>query len=152
MGRVLWRISEFKDLSGIGGTVVSGRWHHKGRPIVYLADCPATALLEILVNLEIDLDELPETFTLLRVELHSDASERDARDVLPVEWNNHLAVTRQFGDDWLRKADTLLLQVPTAIVPHNSNFLFNPLHPDAGHVELTHFEFPVDPRLFRSAR
>ncbi|WP_425283457.1 RES domain-containing protein [Halomonas daqiaonensis] len=37
-------------MAGIGGTVTAGRWHHKGRPIVYLSDCPATSLLEVLVN------------------------------------------------------------------------------------------------------
>ncbi|WP_444984389.1 RES family NAD+ phosphorylase [Halomonas mongoliensis] len=65
----LWRISQFEDLSGIGGTMVPGRWHHKGRPIVYLGDSPALCLLEILVHLEASADELPEAFSLLRASL-----------------------------------------------------------------------------------
>ncbi|PXX98309.1 RES family NAD+ phosphorylase [Halomonas sp. LBP4] len=52
-GRGVWRISNFKDFSSIGGTMVSGRWHHRGHPVVYLADCPATALLEVLVHFEL---------------------------------------------------------------------------------------------------
>jgi len=146
--QTLWRISNFKDLSGIGGTQVAGRWHHKGRPVVYLADCPATALLEVLVHFELSLDELPEAFTLLRVDLPQIASVRDARGSLPAQWSDEPATTRGIGDAWLKEAKTLLLQVPTVIVPHNCNYLFNPLHPDAAKVTLTHFEFPPDPRLF----
>ncbi|MFG6665971.1 RES family NAD+ phosphorylase [Halomonas sp. HNIBRBA4712] len=150
MSRVFWRISAFKDLSGLGGTVVSGRWHHKGRPIVYLADCPATALLEVLVHMEIDLEELPDTFTLLKVELPDDVSAQDARTNLPEGWFENTGLTRRIGDEWLEDARTLLLQVPTAIVPHNSNFLFNPLHAEAASARLTHFDFPLDSRLFRA--
>ena len=43
----LWRISDFADLAGEGGLLVSGRWHSRGRRIVYLSDHPATALIEI---------------------------------------------------------------------------------------------------------
>lgn len=146
--RTLWRISNFKDLSGIGGTKVAGRWHHKGRPVVYLADCPATALLEVLVHFELSLDELPETFTLLRVELPQDASVQDARASLPAQWSKASAVTRRIGDTWLKETKTLLLQIPTVLVPHNCNYVFNPLHPDAAKAKLTHLEFPLDSRLF----
>lgn len=150
-GKILWRISNFTDLSGTGGIRVSGRWHHRGRPVVYLADCPATALLEVLVHFELSMDELPEAFTLLRVELPKDVSERDLGGDLPANWSEDNTVTRHMGDAWLKEAETLLLKVPTVIVPHNCNYLFNPLHSDAARVELIHFEFPVDPRLFPSA-
>src|ERR1700753_1353070 len=34
---ILWRISRHRDLSGIGGLKASGRWHHAGHVILYLA-------------------------------------------------------------------------------------------------------------------
>ena len=52
------------------------------------------------------------------------------------------------GDGWLASSESLLLQVPTAIVPENCNFIFNPLHPEASLAKLTSFEFPADKRLF----
>jgi len=45
----LWRISNYADLSGAGGLQAAGRWHTRGKRIVYLADHPASALLEMLV-------------------------------------------------------------------------------------------------------
>lgn len=146
--RVLWRISNFKDLSGIGGTKVSGRWHTKGHPVVYLADWPATSLLEVLVHLELSMDELPEHFTLLRVELPDSISIIDGHDHLNEDWQMDVLATRKIGDRWLEGEESLLYRVPTAIVPANCNYLFNPLHPDAASAKLTAFKFPADKRLF----
>jgi len=46
----LWRISNYADLSGGGGLQAAGRWHTRGKRIVYLADHPASAVLEMLVH------------------------------------------------------------------------------------------------------
>lgn len=146
--RVLWRISNYKDLSGIGGTKISGRWHTKGRPIVYLADWPATSLLEVLVHMELTIQELPESFTLLRVELPESASVIDGRDQLRDDWSQDVLATRKMGDDWLRGKGSLLYQVPTAIVPADCNYLFNPTHPGAATAKFSVFDFPADRRLF----
>jgi len=59
----LWRISKFADLSGKGGELVSGRWHNKGHPIVYCADHPSTALLEMIVHM--NPANIPESYQLL---------------------------------------------------------------------------------------
>jgi hypothetical protein len=61
----LWRISKFADLTGKGGEVVSGRWHEKGNPIVYCADHPSTALLEMIVHL--NPANIPDKYQLLKV-------------------------------------------------------------------------------------
>jgi RES domain-containing protein len=56
----LWRISNHTALEGTGGLLASGRWHSKGRPIIYCAPDPSTALLEVLVHTgEIDLTDAP---------------------------------------------------------------------------------------------
>lgn len=62
----LWRISRFADLDGRGGEVASGRWHRKGHRIVYCADHPSTALLEMLVHL--DPDNIPSNYQLLKID------------------------------------------------------------------------------------
>jgi RES domain-containing protein len=66
----LWRISNYADLSGIGGLKAAGRWHSQGRQIVYLANHPASALLEMLVHMDRDLN--PPTYQLLRVVVPSE--------------------------------------------------------------------------------
>jgi RES domain-containing protein len=47
---VLWRISRHRDLDGLGRLRASGRWHERGLPVVYFAESPAGALLEVFVQ------------------------------------------------------------------------------------------------------
>ena len=40
------------------------------------------------------------------------------------------------GDSWIKAADSVVLRVPSAVLPMQSNFLLNPLHPSFGMVKL----------------
>ena len=55
----LWRVSNYRLIDGQGGLVASGRWHTKGRRVVYSAQSAALALLEMLVHMEIDVEDQP---------------------------------------------------------------------------------------------
>lgn len=145
----LWRISNYADLSGIGGVRASGRWHSQGRRIVYLADHPSSALLEMLVHMDRDL--IPSTYQLLRVVFPSAvAIETIGVDELPEDWQTETMATREIGDRWLDLSISALLQVPSAISHEGRNYLLNPLHPDATKIvvaEIVHA--PFDSRLVR---
>lgn len=143
-----WRISTFADLSGRGGLLASGRWHHAGQPVVYLAESPAAAMLEVLVHLEIDAEDVPDSLRLLRVDVPDDASCQVVSD-LPEHGEDHLVGTRALGDAWLAANATLLMKVPSAIMPHTDNFLFNPLHPEASQATLLVESLKLDHRLLK---
>jgi len=147
----LWRISNYADLTGVGGLISSARWNSRGMHIVYLAENPAAALLERLVHLEIDADDLPIGYQLLAVEMPDRLSfdTADAND-LPPDWRSNDTVTRPAGDRWLRSGRTPLLRVPSAITPHTWNRLLNPRHPDAANARIVDvINAPFDRRLFR---
>lgn len=113
--------------------------------MVYLADHPASCLLEMLVQ-GARLDALPPAYQWLEV----DADEVPIADVpdLPHEWRADTAATRKLGDAWLRGKQTALLRVPSVIVPAASNYLLNPGHPHAARCGIaTVVRFPLDPRL-----
>jgi RES domain-containing protein len=83
----LWRISNYPDLSGIGGVKASGRWHTRGRAVVYLADHPSGALLEMLVRM--DSDHIPSTYMLLRIEIPDDLAVAQVElSELPPDWRD----------------------------------------------------------------
>lgn len=145
----LWRISIYSDLSGVGGLFAEGRWHSRGQRIVYLADHPSTALLETLVHIKPDM--LTASFRLLRVSVPENCSvEPIGAEILPADWRDRYAFTRQIGDRWLDQAASALLQVPSVIVPRALNYLMNPAHPEAGKITVREtVEAPFDSRLFR---
>lgn len=139
-----WRISNYTDLSGYGGLLVDGRWHSKGRAIVYAALTPAGALLEHLAHL--DIDDLPASYTLLTIEIAPDATIAAAPQPIDVR---DIAATRAIGDDWLAQNQSLGLRVPSAIMPHAFTLLINPAHPEIGKARVASTEaVAYDPRLF----
>jgi RES domain-containing protein len=143
---VLWRISRHHDLNGIGGLKAAGRWHYAGHPIVYLAETPASALLEVCVHTS--ANDVPPEFTLLKIEGPDLDVPSIGVDTLPDAWRTDLEVTRDLGTAWLEKNDSLLLKVPSAIVPQTMNCLPNPLHGRAGEFRIVHeIAYPFDERL-----
>jgi RES domain-containing protein len=143
---VLWRISRHRDLSGIGGLRASGRWHNAGQPIIYLSESPSAALLEVCVHTA--ANDVPPEFTLLRVEGPDVEVSSIAIDELPRGWQEHIEATREMGTKWLRERVSVLLRVPSAIVPETANFLFNPLHRDAKKFRVAEaLSYPFDTRI-----
>lgn len=147
---ILWRISNHANLEGRGGLFASARWHTQGRPIVYLAETPSGALTEVLVHLELDPDNMPDSYKLLKLEAPDDLSLRRLKpSELPANWKSNLLATRDIGDDWLASRATALLRVPSAIVPETFNVLLNPQHPETSKIQVVwHRKYPLDKRLF----
>lgn len=139
----LWRISDFDDLSGQGGLVAAGRWHSRGRPIVYLSDSPSTALLEILVR--VDVQNFPDSVQVLKVNAGRIKIERPK---LPDFWRDDIDFTCGIGDAWLKSSSSALLKVPATVMPLAWNYLLNPSSPlaaKAAVANITHIK--LDSRL-----
>ena len=141
----LWRISDFADLSGIGGQIAPGRWHSKGRHIVYAAESSALAMLEVLVGLELGF--MPPSFQLIQIDAPDDLETTE----YPADADLHdQSLMAAWGDAFLRAGATPLARVPSAVAPYCWNYLLNPFHPQASRVSIARAErWPWDERLFR---
>jgi RES domain-containing protein len=113
-------------------------------PMVYCADHPATALLEILVHL--DAEDSPSTFQLLEIEIP------DAVPVvmpeLPENWPQDLAATQQIGSRLIAAMTHPVMKVPCAIVPFTDNYLLNPSLLEPNGIRIVGVTgHPIDARL-----
>ena len=145
----LWRISNHRTLDGRGGLETSARWHSQGRPIMYLAESVAGALLEVLVHLELSPVRLPKSYRLLKVEVPDDLStEVLSANHLGENWIDDETLTRTVGDQWLASKRSALLRVPSAIIPETLNVLLNSAHEESRRLKIvSHREYPWDLRL-----
>jgi RES domain-containing protein len=142
----LWRISSYADLSGRGGIVSAARWNFRNTPMVYCADHPATALLEILVH--VDAEEMPADYQLLEIVL-PDSTPIFAPD-LPQNWKDDLTLTRRLGTDFIVAGIHAAMEVPCVIVPFTKNYLLNPaLLARDGIAIVGVTQHPIDTRLLR---
>jgi RES domain-containing protein len=140
----LWRISNYADLSGRGGMVSAGRWNFSNTPLVYCADHPATALLEILVH--VDAEDMPKDYQLLEIEL-PDSTAILVPD-LPQNWKDDVMLTRRLGTDFIVVGTHAAMEVPCVIVPFTKNYLLNPgLLMREGIAVVGVTKHPIDTRL-----
>ncbi|MCB1946577.1 MAG: RES family NAD+ phosphorylase, partial [Thauera sp.] len=72
----------------------------------------------------------------------------DDWDADNVDWSVGSAASQCIGDDWLARGTSLLLRVPSVVVPVGWNYLLNPAHPDARRVATRRIEYRPDARLW----
>jgi RES domain-containing protein len=117
-----------------------------------LTDHPASALVEVLVHLEVDPEDLPNAYQLLAVDFPDDIHiETIEENKLGATWREQANLTRQAGDPWLHQNRTALMRVPSAIVPAAVNWLLNPAHAESAKVHIAEvIPAPFDRSLFRT--
>lgn len=140
------------DLTGNGGLYGDGRWHSRGRPVIYTSVNRALAAMEVLVNLDLPVGWIPGDYVLMEIAIPEGVSIRCLRLTKQLDgWNgpNGESVCRAVGDDWLGKGTTAALEVPSAVIPEERNLIINPNHPDARLLKIKSIRnFTFDARLF----
>lgn len=140
----IWRISNYADLSGKGGEYKAGRWNYKGDRIVYCADHPSTAMLELLVH--VDRDDLPSGFQLIEIDVPVEVQYADPT----AGWHENQDRTRRQFRDFADAAKAAVLCVPSVVMPFVVNYLINPAHRDAARLTIVSVtRHLLDPRFRR---
>jgi RES domain-containing protein len=151
---IVYRIAREKyirDLTGVGSRLYGGRWNRKGIGIIYTSETRALTTLEYLVHLPLSL--MPNDIGISSIEIPDNIIAREILiSDLPVNWRNWPAPSElaELGTRWVLSNETLLLRIPSAVVPHEFNILINPSHPDMKQVRILHSEeYRFDRRLIR---
>ena len=142
----LWRLAqaEHAQLDGVGGMLASGRWHTRGRPLIYAARHLSLALVEQLVH-RIQSPELLAKMHAVAIEIDAPDDSIEVRDMIPPD----RSASQRIGDDWLDSGRTLLLRVPSVVVPQEHNVIINPRHPRFGEIRMVSQEpFTIDSRFY----
>ena len=129
----LWRISSYPGLSGVGGHHADGRWHTRGKPILYASEHPALAMVEAMAHMRLGVTAIPLTLKLIAIDV-ADAATIAAMPDLPAGWQANEPTSQAIGDAWIARGETLLLRLPSAILAHSTNYLINPAHAEAATV------------------
>lgn len=148
-----WRITHarFVDsaFDGEGSYLYGGRWNNPGRRIVYVSGSLALAALELLVN-GIQPYEMDQ-FVSISVDFPKEIVQVLDLKTLPPHWAESPAPdeTKTIGDTWVAAKTSAVLQIPSAVIPDESNFLINPLHPNSAEFKTGPARpFSFDRRLF----
>ena len=133
--------SKTQAFDGEGAFRTGRRWNSKGVRCVYVASSIALASLEILVNLE-DVETLRAHYIVYRVRFPAGIMQtvmpNGNLSRLPTDWDAtpKPPSTKAIGDAWVKGTSSAVLEVPSAVVRLEANYVLNPLHPDFGGIEI----------------
>lgn len=138
--------------AGTGAAAVGGRWNSVGRPVIYLSDSLALAQLEKRVHTPLrpprGMVAVEVTLPAAVLAAAATLSPPEGWDAENVDWSVGSTDSQRAGDDWLTGGETLLLRVPSVVVPVGWNYLLNPAHADARRVATRRIAHRPDPRLW----
>lgn len=145
----VYRITTVKWSTKLTASGFPARWNPKGRFVLYTAATRALACLENVVHrsgeglnhlFRVMVIDVPDDIVIQKVNLED----------LPQGWDSYEShsVTQEIGDTWIENAETAVLQVPSAIIKQECNYLFNINHRDFQKVTLEGTEpFAFDLRI-----
>lgn len=146
---LVYRITLEKHSHSLVASGNPARWNSKDVEVLYTASSRALACLENVVHRSsIGLEgsfrtmviEIPDSLEITVVQQKS----------LPADWRlfENYSVTQNLGNAWIMNNKTAVLQVPSAIVAEENNYLLNPAHLDFKKIKLVRTElFEFDPRI-----
>ena len=150
-----WRLTTRKyaetAFSGMGNFEVGSRWVPKGLLAVYASENVSTAVLETLVH--IDPNHFRNNFFYIKAEIPDDIPMDEVfLDDLPADWQIRLEddALQQVGAEWIARGSSVVLIVPSAVVPQERNIIINPEHEHFAKIMFGPVEpYPFDTRLLR---
>ena len=148
-----WRITQaaYADqaFKGLGAWREGARWNHQGFYMVYAAESVSLAVLEMVVHLPEEA-LLNSLYVCIPVVFDSKHVKSLKPSQLPTDWNLSPPPesTQKIGSNWVKAKQSLVLKVPSSVIPIEHNYLINPQHVDAKHLKIGKTErFDFDTRI-----
>lgn len=112
-----------------GAALTGGRWNSPGSRVVYTSASASLAALETLVHLN---PAMRFKYLIFPIEFYEALVEKLPPASLPAGWRDEPPppATKRLGDAWVKQARTAVLELPSVIIPGESNYLINTSHPD----------------------
>ncbi|MEK6481954.1 RES family NAD+ phosphorylase [Catalinimonas sp. 4WD22] len=131
----------------------AGRWNEEGQRVLYTSTSPALAMSETMAH-RLGQGFLSAGYSLITFEVDDNiAIEEIKRSQLPEDWRlySSYSISQPLGSAWFKRQETLLLRVPSAVVPNDYNVVVNATHPDYDLLkEISREAFPFDDRFIQA--
>jgi RES domain-containing protein len=122
--------------------------------VAYASGTLSLAALEFFVNL--DPRRAADDLRSIHLNIPDDINYREVTTAqLPSSWRDYPAPRelKDVGTGWIQTKSSLLLYVPSVVVPQERNVLINPVHPDFSRCEMGPPEpFGFDARMWKRQR
>lgn len=129
---LIYRICRAEFAADLKASGIAGRWNQDGQWVLYASATRALAALEQLANrsglamnatYHVMIIDVPDSSTSLSSVIP---------EKLPLDWRRLSGYGRlqDMGAHWYRQSESLLLCVPSVLIPQEFNYLIHTQHPD----------------------
>ena len=153
---LVWRIAPatHQGVDGEGARLHGGRWTPRGLPAVYASATLSLSALERFIHTDPDLE--PPDLVDIKIDIEADVTIHTIDiDDLPPSWREYPApeVLARTGESWLKKSTSVILSVPSVVIPHERNYVLNPKHADFAKLIIGRPDsFSFDPRMWKRSQ
>ncbi|RYF64892.1 MAG: RES domain-containing protein [Cytophagaceae bacterium] len=139
----VFRISKHTHATGLSASGSANRWNLKGQYVLYAGSSRSLASLELVVHR--GAIEPLTTYKVMVISLPDDdylVRQISSKELSP-DWRRVAGypALQRLGSAWYVAQETLVLKVPSAVIPYEYNYLINTEHPDfSRHVQLVRTE------------
>lgn len=129
---LIYRICRAAFASDMKASGIAGRWNQDGQWVLYTSATRSLAALEQLANRSGLVLKAPYRVMVIDVPVDSTSLRSVLPEMLPSDWRRFSSYGRlqEFGANWYRRSESLLLKVPSVLVPQEFNYLIHTKHPD----------------------
>lgn len=128
----VFRIVRSRYAGSLAASGMANRWNRKGEAVIYAGSTRSLATLEQVVHF--GAVPKPDDYRVNIISLPDDPYHFRRIDVeeLPAEWRSmeSYPVSQRMGSEWIHSMQSLVLQVPSAVIPQECNYIVNTEHPD----------------------
>ena len=128
----LFRISKKNVAGKLRASGLQNRWNRDGQYVIYTGSSRSLSILELVVHRN-DIGILDHYLLMVISVADRDHLMKQVMLAdLPAQWRSMAAYSalQKIGSEWYQKQQSLLLKVPSAVIPMEYNFIINTEHPD----------------------
>lgn len=134
---LVYRIVHKKYSKSLSVSGMEGRWNAEGNKVIYSAESIALAFLENMIRRQgVGFNN---DFKIMIIQVPDDIIISIINDKeLKPGWRrmDNYFQCRQLGNKWYEDGETLLLRVPSAVLPEEFNFVINTVHEEYKKIKL----------------
>lgn len=126
----VYRLSSTKYSKTLSASGKSSRWNKDSEFVIYSGESRSLAMLESIVHRSIHTGLEYETM-VISISINDDDIIVVDKNELPKNWRDVQAYPKlqEYGSKWYQRKKSLVLKVPSVIVPEEFNFIINTSHP-----------------------
>lgn len=127
------RISISKYANSLRASGAENRWNRKGEYVIYTGSSRALSSLELLVNRSLArFNGAAFKTMIISISDNEDLYTHIKKSDLPKNWRSRAAysVLQRIGSEWYQQKKSLVLKIPSAVIPFEYNYAINSEHPE----------------------